>query len=74
MTALGVILARAGSKGLRDKCVRPLLDCVVAYLPSPADLPPIQGTVPKTDEVVERPPSDREPLAALMFKVAMDEW
>ena len=59
---------------LRNKGVRPLLDAVVAYLPSPVDLPPVHGVNPRdTDEKLERAPKDSEPLAALAFKVEMDE-
>jgi elongation factor G len=59
---------------LRNKGVRPLLDAVVAYLPSPVDLPPVHGVNPRdTDEKLERAPRDSEPLAALAFKVEMDE-
>ncbi|HUS66098.1 MAG TPA: elongation factor G [Kofleriaceae bacterium] len=59
---------------LRNKGVRPLLDAVVAYLPSPIDLPPVQGVNPRdTEEKLERAPKDSDPLAALAFKVEMDE-
>ncbi len=59
---------------LRNKGIRPLLDAVADYLPSPADLPPVRGIDPRDPlRVVERPPDDRAPLAALAFKVAMDE-
>jgi elongation factor G len=59
---------------LRNKGVRPLLDAVVDYLPSPADLPPVHGVDPAHPErVIERAPRDDEPLAALAFKIAMDE-
>jgi elongation factor G len=59
---------------LRNKGIRLLLDAVVDYLPSPGDLPPVQGVDPRDpDRLLQRPPSDREPLAALAFKVAMDE-
>ena len=59
---------------LRNKGVRRLLDAVVDYLPSPAELPPVRGVDPRDPHrVLERPPSDRAPLAALAFKVAMDE-
>jgi elongation factor G len=59
---------------LRNKGVRPLLDAVVAYLPSPIDLPPVYGVNPReTDEKLERAPKDSDPLAALAFKVEMDE-
>ncbi|MDP9136343.1 MAG: elongation factor G, partial [Actinomycetota bacterium] len=59
---------------LRNKGVRPLLDAVVAYLPSPIDLPPVMGVNPRdTEEKLERAPKDSDPLAALAFKVEMDE-
>ena len=59
---------------LRNKGISLLLDAVVDYLPSPADLPPVQGIDPRNPErVVERKPLDDEPLAALAFKVAMDD-
>ena len=59
---------------LRNKGVQPLLDAVVDYLPSPLDVPPVQGRHPKTDEILTRPTSDFEPLAALAFKVATDPF
>ena len=58
---------------LRDRGVLPLLDAVVDLLPSPLDVPPVHGTKPGTDEIEERPPDPKAPLAALAFKVAMDE-
>ncbi|MCA1663359.1 MAG: elongation factor G [Myxococcales bacterium] len=59
---------------LRNKGVQPLLDAVVDYLPSPLDVPPVKATRPNNpDEIVDRPPDDKLPLAALAFKVAMFE-
>ncbi|HEX9100987.1 MAG TPA: translation factor GTPase family protein, partial [Polyangia bacterium] len=59
---------------LRNKGVQPLLDAVVEYLPSPLDVPPVHGTRPNNpEEIVERPPDEKLPLAALAFKVAMFE-
>jgi elongation factor G len=58
---------------LRNKGIQPLLDAVVDYLPSPADIPPIHGIHPQTGEPVACPPKDSAPLAALIFKVAMME-
>ncbi len=58
---------------LRDKGVLPLLDAIVDYLPSPLDVPPVKGIDPKTEETISRPPDPKAPLAALCFKVAMEE-
>jgi len=58
---------------LRDKGVLPLLDAIVDFLPSPADLPPVEGQDPKTQETEVREPNVKEPFAALAFKVALDD-
>jgi len=57
---------------LRNKGVQPLLDAVLDYLPSPVDIPPIEGTNPVTGEREIRKPSEKEPLAALVFKVMVE--
>ncbi len=59
---------------LRNKGIQPLLDAVVDYLPSPADLPPVKGADPETGQEVQRHPSDDEPFAALAFKVVADPY
>ncbi len=59
---------------LRNKAVQPLLDAVVAYLPSPLDVPPVTGTDPKTGEELVRRPTDDDPFAALAFKIAADPF
>jgi elongation factor G len=59
---------------LRNKGVQLLLDAVIAYLPSPLEVPPVEGVNPrKPEEKLSRPPDDKAPLAALAFKIAMDE-
>ena len=59
---------------LRNKGIHPLLDAVIDYLPSPADVPPVTGVDPRnTLEKLVRPPKNTEPFAALAFKIAMDE-
>ncbi len=58
----------------KNKGVQPLLDAVIDYLPSPMDIPAIEGTKPGTDEVVVRHPSDSEPLSALAFKIMNDPF
>ena len=59
---------------LKDKGVQPLLDAVVRYLPSPLDVPPVEGTDVKTGKPVTREASDTAPLSALVFKVAADPY
>jgi len=59
---------------LKDKGVQPLLDGIVDYLPSPIDLPPIEGFDPKTDKKITRQPGDSEPFCALAFKIANDPF
>ena len=59
---------------LRDKGVQPLLDAVCAYLPSPADRPPVAATDLKTGERVTREQKDSELLTALVFKIATDPY
>ena len=58
---------------LRNMGVQPLMDAVIDYLPSPADLPPVQGVKPGTEEPLSRPPEDKAPFAALAFKIALFE-
>ncbi len=58
----------------KNKGVQPLLDAVIDYLPSPLDLPDVQGTKPGTDEVITRKADDNEPLAALAFKIMNDPF
>ncbi len=59
---------------LKNKGIQPLLDAVVEYLPSPLEVPAVQGRHPKTDEVLVRETGDSEPLCALAFKVATDPF
>ena len=56
----------------KNKGVQPLLDAVVDYLPSPVDVPPIEGTDVEDRRAVERKASDDEPFAALAFKIMSD--
>ena len=58
---------------LRHRGIHPLLDSIIAYLPSPLDVPPIRGVNPKNDEEVEREASAEAPLSALVFKVVSDQ-
>ncbi|MED2981900.1 elongation factor G [Bacillus thuringiensis] len=58
----------------KNKGVQILLDAVIDYLPSPLDVPAIKGTLPDTDEEIERKSSDEEPFAALAFKIMTDPY
>ncbi len=59
--------------GLHNKGIQPLLDAIVWYLPSPADVPSIAGVEPAEETATERHNDPNEPLAALAFKVALDQ-
>ncbi|RLD08343.1 MAG: elongation factor G [Chloroflexota bacterium] len=54
--------------------VQPLLDAVIDYLPSPLDIPPVEGSDPKTGEILTRKPDDSEPLSGLVFKIVTDPY
>jgi elongation factor G len=58
----------------RNKGVHPLLDAIPDYLPSPADIPPVVGHHPRTNQVETRKASDEEPFAALVFKLQNDPY
>lgn len=59
---------------LRNKGVQLVLDAVVEYLPSPTDIPPVDGIHPKTEEKLTREATDEAPFSALAFKVATDPF
>jgi elongation factor G len=69
---LDIVPVLCGS-AFKNKGVQALLDAVVDYLPSPLDVPPVQGVDAKGN-VVERPASDGAPLAALAFKLLSDPY
>jgi elongation factor G len=71
-TISGEIVPVLTGSAFKNKGVQPLLDAVVAYLPSPVDLPPVKGMNLKGDEELERKSSDDEPFAALAFKIVAD--
>jgi len=58
----------------KNKGVQPLLDAVVDYLPSPLDIPAVNGMVPDTDKEVERAADDKAPFAGLAFKIMDDPF
>jgi elongation factor G len=69
---LKVVPILCGS-ALKNKGIQPLLDAIVAFLPSPADVPGIKGIHPETGESIECPHKEKSPLSALIFKVSMIE-
>lgn len=72
-TLTGTIIPVLCGSAFKNKGVQLLLDAVVDYLPSPIDVPAIQGTLPKGD-IVERHADDDEPLSALAFKIMSDKY
>lgn len=71
-TISGDVIPVLNGTAFKNKGVQPLLDAVVFYLPSPLDLPPIQGNSTRGDQTLERKVSDDEPFAALAFKIMTD--
>jgi len=56
----------------RNKGIQPLLDAVLDYLPSPLDVPPVEGRDPESGAELRRKPDDNEPFSALVFKLMTD--
>ena len=71
--ALNIVPVMCGS-AFKNKGVQPLLDAVVEYLPSPIDLPPIEGMSPDSSEPIERIASVDSPFTALAFKIMVDPF
>ncbi len=72
-TLAGEIVPALCGSAFKNKGVQALLDAVIEYLPSPVDIPPVQGVDDRGNEV-ERKASDDEPFAALAFKIATDPF
>ncbi len=70
--ALKLVPVVTGS-AFKNKGVQTLLDAVVDYLPSPLDIPAVEGTNPKTGEVEQRPADAGAPFAGLVFKIMADK-
>ncbi len=70
---LKIVPVLCGS-AFKNKGVQPLLDAVVAYLPSPVDVPAVMGVDVNTGEPVERKVDDNEPFSALAFKIMTDPY
>jgi len=63
----------AGS-AFKNKGVQPLLDAVLDFLPSPIEMPPVEGLKPDSDEMITRRPQDDAPFSALAFKIMTDPF
>ena len=73
-TLAGEIVPILNGTAFKNKGVQPLLDAVVDYMPSPVDLPPVEGTHPRTGEPESREPKDDAPFSALAFKIMTDPF
>ncbi len=73
-TIAGKLIPVLCGSALRNKGVRPLLDAVVDYLPSPLDIPPVTGTHPRTGAAEVRHADPDEPFCALAFKIVADPF
>ena len=71
-TIAGDVIPVLNGTAFKNKGVQPLLDAIVWYLPSPVDIPPVDGTNLKGDTELERKPADDEPFSALAFKIMTD--
>ncbi len=74
LTVTNQIVPTLCGSALRGKGVRPLLDAIIAYLPSPLDIPPVQAINPMNGKEVFCQASDEAPLASLAFKVVSDPF
>jgi elongation factor G len=74
LTVAGTFVPVVCGTSLHNKGIQPLIDAVIDYLPSPLDVPPVEGHDIKTLEPLRREAGDFEPLSALAFKVANDAY
>ena len=73
-TISGVIVPVLCGTAFKNKGIQPLLDAIVAYMPSPLDVGSVKGIDPKTEAPMERQPSDDEAFSALAFKILTDPF
>ncbi len=72
-TLTGEIVPAFCGSAFKNKGVQAMLDAIIYYMPSPADVPAIKGVLPN-DKEAERHPDDKEPFSALAFKIATDPY
>jgi elongation factor G len=73
-TISGTFTPVLNGTAFKNKGVQPMLDAVIAYLPSPSDLPPAEGMVEEGEEPITRACSDEESFAGLAFKIMTDPY
>jgi elongation factor G len=73
-TLAGKLIPVLNGSALKNKGVRPLLDAVIDYLPSPLDIPPVTGRHPRTEAEEVRHADPNEPFCALAFKIVTDPF
>ncbi len=73
-TIAGILVPVLCGSALKNKGVQAVLDAVIAYLPSPLDIPPPTGIDPDANEEVTREVDDRAPFSALVFKIVSDPF
>ncbi len=73
-TIAGKLVPVTCGSAYKNKGVQLMLDAVVDFMPSPLDIPPITGIVPKTGKEEERPADDKGPFSALAFKIMADPY
>lgn len=73
-TLAGKVVPVLCGTALKNKGIQQLLDAIVNYLPSPLDVPAVQGTDPETGEAASRPGTEEAPFSALAFKVVSDPF
>ncbi|WP_156299439.1 elongation factor G [Streptobacillus canis] len=73
-TIAGTVVPVTCGTAFKNKGIQPLLDAVVAYMPSPVDIEAVKGIDPKTDAEISRKPADEEKFSALAFKIVTDPF
>jgi len=73
-TLANKVVPMISGSSFKNKGVQAMIDAVVDYLPSPLDVGAVKGVNPRTEEVIERSASDKEPFAALAFKIMSDKY
>jgi len=73
-TITGHLVPVLAGAAVRNKGVQPVLDAITDFLPSPADVPPVEGINPKTNLYEKRAVDEDAPLSALAFKIAVDPY